>query len=66
MLVLSATYVSPLSDLVNRNDLDRLLRRTICFLEKIQNVSPTLQKDAEILRATYFKIFRTEPVIFGF
>jgi hypothetical protein len=64
MLVLSATYVSPFGELVNRDDLDRLLIRTITFLEKNRSISPTLRKDAEILRRIYFRIFQTEPVIF--
>lgn len=63
MLVLSATYVSPFGELVNRNDLDRLLIRTITFLEKSRSISPTLRKDAEILRRIYFRIFQTEPAI---
>ncbi|RMJ21965.1 C6 finger domain protein [Aspergillus sp. HF37] len=65
MLVLSATYVSPFGDLVNRGDLDRLLIRTITFLEKSHSISPTLRKDAEILRRIYFRIFQTEPAIFS-
>lgn len=44
MLVLSATYMSSLSDLVDHNVLKRLLQRTIRFLG--QHASPSLQADA--------------------
>lgn len=44
MLVLSATYMSNLSDLVDHNILKRLLQRTIRFLS--QHASPSLQADA--------------------
>jgi hypothetical protein len=62
--VLSATYVSPFGELVNRDDLDRLLIRTINFLEKSWSISPTLHKDAEILQRIYSRIFQTEPATF--
>jgi len=61
MLVLSATYMSSLSELVDRNTLRRLLRRTIDFLLKCKNISPSLRKDAEILTEIYWKIFGESP-----
>ena len=45
MLVLSATYMSNLSELVDRNILERLLKRTILFLLQSQNISPSLLVD---------------------
>ncbi|PYH63207.1 putative C6 finger domain protein [Aspergillus vadensis CBS 113365] len=57
MLVLSATYMSSLSELVDRNDLDRLLKRTIRFLLQSREISPTLRADAKILSEIYEKIF---------
>lgn len=61
MLVLSATYMSPFSELISGSELKMLLERTINFLEKSRNISPTLRRDAEILRNTYVKIFHAEP-----
>ncbi|KAI2787830.1 hypothetical protein POX_f08208 [Penicillium oxalicum] len=61
MLVLSATYNSSLSDLVERDVLERLLKRTIKFLLRSQNISPTLRADARILTEIYTKIFHQEP-----
>jgi hypothetical protein len=63
MLVLSATYMSSLSELVDKNDLERLLRRTIGFLNQSENISPTLHADACILTEIYQKIFRRAPEI---
>ncbi|KAJ5663586.1 hypothetical protein N7507_004317 [Penicillium longicatenatum] len=57
MLVLSATYKSSLSDLVDASLLERLLRRTIHFLLRSQHISPTLRADARILTEIYEKIF---------
>jgi hypothetical protein len=57
MLVLSATYKSSLSDLVDASLLERLLRRTIYFLLRSQHISPTLRADARILTEIYEKIF---------
>lgn len=57
MLVLSATYMSSLSELVDRNDLDRLFKRTIRFLLQSREISPTLRADAKILSEIYEKIF---------
>ncbi|KAJ5591682.1 uncharacterized protein N7459_002051 [Penicillium hispanicum] len=61
MLVLSATYMSSLSELVERNTLERLLRRTIKFLLNSENISPTLRADARILEEIYIKIFGHQP-----
>lgn len=61
MLVLSATFMSHLSELVDRKTLARLLRRTINFLLQSQNISPTLRADARILTEIYEKIFREPP-----
>jgi hypothetical protein len=57
MLVLSATYTSSLSELVDRSTLERLLKRTILFLRRHENFSPTLRTDARILSEIYEKIF---------
>ncbi|KAK2762120.1 hypothetical protein FQN54_001127 [Arachnomyces sp. PD_36] len=57
LLVLSATYMSNLSKLVDRDQLRYLLRRTIAFLSKSKYISPTLRNDAEILENIYRKIF---------
>ncbi|KAJ5752177.1 hypothetical protein N7520_009094 [Penicillium odoratum] len=62
MLVLSATYMSSLSDLVPRDTLHRLLKRTIDFLLRNVNISPTLRADARILTEIYEKIFR-KPLV---
>lgn len=48
MLVLTATYMSSLSELMDRNTLKRLLARTICFLLQSRNISPSLRADAFI------------------
>lgn len=61
MLVLSATYNSSLSELVERSTLERLLKRTIRFLLRSQNISPTLRADARILTEIYTKIFHRAP-----
>ncbi|KAJ5143167.1 uncharacterized protein N7515_001954 [Penicillium bovifimosum] len=65
MLVLSATYMSPLRELVDEKLLERLLRRTICFLIQSENISPTLRADARILTEIYQKIFHREPDVTG-
>ncbi|KAL2782485.1 hypothetical protein BJX66DRAFT_345790, partial [Aspergillus keveii] len=66
MLVLSTTYMSPhLSELVDRSVLDRLFKRTIAFLLRNRNISPTLRADAKILTDIYEKIFREPPVLPG-
>lgn len=61
MLVLAATYNSSLTELVEREKLEWLLKRTIKFLIRYQNVSPTLRADARILTEIYVKIFREQP-----
>ncbi|EED21828.1 C6 finger domain protein, putative [Talaromyces stipitatus ATCC 10500] len=58
MLVLSATYMSNLSELVNAKDLEYLLQRTIKFLAMYKDISPTLMADAQILSGIYYKIFK--------
>lgn len=63
MLVLSATYMSSLSELVDRNTLERLLKRTIRFLLRSENISPTLRADARILTEIYTKIFGAPPTL---
>ncbi|KAL4778400.1 hypothetical protein BJX76DRAFT_144652 [Aspergillus varians] len=63
MLVLSTAYMSHLTDLVNRNELERLLRRTIAFLLRNRNISPTLRADAKILADIYEKIFEEPPTL---
>ncbi|KAE8421465.1 hypothetical protein BDV36DRAFT_304945 [Aspergillus pseudocaelatus] len=57
MLVLSATYMSSLSELVDRNELEKLLKRTINFLLQSRYISPSLRADARILTEIYVKIF---------
>ncbi|KAH1323326.1 hypothetical protein KXX47_000814 [Aspergillus fumigatus] len=57
MLVLSATYMSSLSELVDRNVLEKLLKRTIKFLLQSRYISPSLRADARILTEIYEKIF---------
>ncbi|KAJ5542974.1 hypothetical protein N7461_008977 [Penicillium sp. DV-2018c] len=66
MLVLSATYMSPLRELVDEELLERLLRRTINFLLQCENVSPTLRADARILTEIYDKIFGRLPELTGY
>ncbi|KAE8377777.1 hypothetical protein BDV26DRAFT_292885 [Aspergillus bertholletiae] len=58
ILVLSATYMSSLSGLVDGAELERLLQRTIKFLLQSHNISPSLRADARILAEVYEKIFR--------
>lgn len=65
MLVLSATYMSPLSELVDRHILERLLRRTIRFLLQSKYISPSLRADARILTEIYEKIFSEPPGSFS-
>lgn len=63
MLVLSATYTSSLSELVHRSTFERLLKRTIRFLLRSENISPTLRTDARILSEIYEKIFGAAAVL---
>lgn len=60
MLVLSATYMSSLRELVDKDELDRLLTRTIRFLVQSENISPTLRADACILAEIYRRIYGRE------
>ena len=61
MLVLSATYMSSLSELVDCSTLEQLLERTIHFLWQNKHISPSLQIDALILVDVYVKIFSKPP-----
>ncbi|CAI7635289.1 unnamed protein product [Penicillium bialowiezense] len=61
MLVLSATYMSGLRELVSETVLERLLKRTISFLAQSEQISPTLRADARILTEIYEKIFGYPP-----
>ncbi|KAJ5365084.1 hypothetical protein N7517_007970 [Penicillium concentricum] len=61
MLVLSATFMSSLKELVEADQLERLLTRTIGFLIQSENISPTLRADARILTEIHRKIFGRLP-----
>lgn len=61
MLVLSTVYNSVLSELVDRNLYENLLRRTIRFLLNYRNISPTLRADAKILTDIYENVFQKPP-----
>ncbi|KAJ5472063.1 hypothetical protein N7539_008632 [Penicillium diatomitis] len=64
MLVLSATYnanLAGLSDLVDRDTLERLLIRTIKFLRRSQIASPTIRANARMLIEVFTRIFDHEP-----
>jgi hypothetical protein len=61
MLVLAAMYMSSLHELVDPYDLKRLLDRTIRFLRKSENISPSLREDARILTEIFHKIFKQSP-----
>ncbi|KAK2782719.1 hypothetical protein FQN52_000749 [Onygenales sp. PD_12] len=65
MLVLSATYMSPLSQLVDRDTLKHLLDRTIKFLLQNRHISPSLKKDADILILIRSKIFEPPTTSFS-
>lgn len=52
MLVLAATHNSWLKPLIPREELDRLLDRTINFLDDLAPISPTMKANAAILRNT--------------
>lgn len=49
MMVLAATYQSHLGRLVDKNNLMRLLNRTIYFLGELGHISTTLHADAILL-----------------
>jgi hypothetical protein len=57
MLVLAATYNSHLRKLIKKEKLLNLLDRTIDFLRRHTNISPTLKKDAEILTDVKTQLF---------
>lgn len=61
MLVLSATYMSCLQELVPKEKFEQLLKRTIRFLLANENISPSLRADARILTEIYHKIFGQPP-----
>ncbi|PWY70420.1 C6 finger domain protein [Aspergillus heteromorphus CBS 117.55] len=61
LLVLSAAYMSSLSELVDRAELDQLFKRTTRFLLQSAEISPSLRADARILSEIYEKIFG-EPI----
>ncbi|OAX78053.1 hypothetical protein ACJ72_07643 [Emergomyces africanus] len=65
MLVLSATYMSHLSQLVDRDTLRALLDRTIKFLLQSRHISPSLSKDAEILTLIRRQIFDSPNTSFS-
>ncbi|KAJ6172378.1 hypothetical protein N7470_001445 [Penicillium chermesinum] len=62
MLVLAATYHSELRELVEGPKFKRLLRRTIKFLLRNENISPTLRADAKILTEIFEDTFPGEPL----
>ncbi|EED11631.1 hypothetical protein TSTA_108190 [Talaromyces stipitatus ATCC 10500] len=57
ILVLSTTYASYMRHLVERSELESLLKRTVAFLEDYKHLSPMLSADAEILNKIYPRIF---------
>ncbi|KAJ5232717.1 hypothetical protein N7468_005673 [Penicillium chermesinum] len=62
MLVLAATYHSELRELVEGPKFKRLLRRTIKFLLRNENISPTFRADAKILTEIFEDTFPGEPL----
>ncbi|KAE8397232.1 hypothetical protein BDV37DRAFT_292333 [Aspergillus pseudonomiae] len=52
-----AQFDNILSELVDRNELEKLLKRTIDFLLQSRYISPSLRADARILTEIYVKIF---------
>lgn len=58
ILVLAATYHAGLTDLISRHELEMLLNRTLDFLGRWQPISPSLAKDAEILRSVQKFLFK--------
>ena len=61
MLVLSAAYMSSLSELVDCSTFEQLLERTIHFLWQNKHISPSLRIDALILVDVYMEIFSKPP-----
>lgn len=49
--MLAATYRAGLTQLVSQKTLEMLLTRTIDNLSRLRPISPSLTKDAEILRS---------------
>lgn len=49
--MLAATYRAGLTQFVSQETLEMLLTRTIDFLSRLQPISPSLAKDAEILQS---------------
>ena len=65
MLVLAATYRSSnpeLSKLVNKQELLRLLDRTIHFLRRLKNISETLKEDSRILEVVRQVVNNGDPL----
>lgn len=62
MLILSATYNSYLQSLVPAADLRALLKRTITFLGKGANISPSLRRDMQHLKQLERQLF-PRPVL---
>jgi hypothetical protein len=63
MLVLVATYKSSLSELIERPNLEHLLKRTIRFLLRHGGNSPMIRADARALTDVYSEIFGGAPVL---
>lgn len=61
MLVLAATYNSELSSLVDGKQLKQLLDRTIRFLKLSEAISPSLQRDAQLLEYIRATLFTNQP-----
>lgn len=64
MLVLSATYKSWLGFLVPKDELSRLLTRTIEFLNRLAPISKTCERDAQILQAINGVLFAPSTDIY--
>lgn len=63
ILVLFATYFSPLSYHVPREKLEYLLERTIKFLRPVAHLSPSFQKDLEVLENTQLIVMKKKPYL---
>lgn len=61
--MLAATYTSGLSELVDRDLLEHLFKRTINFLLQSRYISPSLRADARILQEIYQRIFGKHVVL---
>lgn len=62
MLVLSATYRSRISELVDSTILQHLLKRTISFLKGYRNISPTLSAASSTLVDVYTELFDSQAL----